>query len=146
MLRRRALRLALLAVTTGVVGCSDLQNLFGITKTTPDVLRLSGITILSDHPVAPGSPGGDASAVLGTTVRFTAVGSFMNVSKGNALSSSLVTGSVLWTSSVPGVAFPGADGHAVCASAGTTVIRAVTPSVGDIAAFTSNTISLGVHP
>ena len=143
---RRPVRLFLLLALTATAGCSfsQVENFFGFKKSGPTTLQLISIAIQSDHPVDPLSPAGPAAAVLGTSVRFTCIGTFEQVDKPSVLTTADVTSSVIWDSSDPHVAQPGADGYAFTSSSGTTVIQAFTPPVGVISAFTSSAITLTV--
>ena len=141
---RRSVRLCLLLSLTATAGCTTLEDFFGLKKSAPTTLQLVGISIASDHPVNPLAPGGPAAAALGTAVRFTCTGTFEDVNKPSVLTTADVTSSVIWDSSDPLVAQPGADGAAFTNSSGTTVIQAFTPAVGNITAFASSAITLTV--
>src|SRR4051812_36452035 len=106
---RRALLLsAIVPAFAALSGCSLYDRIFGIGGSTR-LLQIQSISLLSDHPVNAAVPTGDA--VLGSTgtIRFTAMGTFLVVGT-TTLTTSDVSSAVVWESSAPQIALPGADG------------------------------------
>ncbi len=142
-LRRGALGAAL--AVFGLVaasGCDVADRLFGGDGGgDSDTLRLQSIEISSDRPVDPAAPTGPASVAVGTTIRFTATGTYLNLDE-ETTSTRDVTGSVVWTSSDPAYALPASDGRLQVTTNGSASISASSPAVGDIPALESNVITL----
>lgn len=144
---RSKVRFALVAVALATAACSSydsvqkLKNhLLGTSSTT--VLTIQSITIRSDHPVDPNDPGGDAVVTTaGTVVKLTAIGTF-SINGTATTATNDVTSGVVWQSSDPTFLFPGADGRVVVESTGTVTFSAVTPSIGSLPSFSSNSIVL----
>ena len=128
-------------------GCEAVDELLGRGSSNQDTLRLESIALTTDHPVDPNTPGGAALATNGAIVRFIATGTFVNVKDAGDVSELDISSAVVWTSSVPAFALPGADGRvAISTTTGSATITATTPAVGDIPALTSNSITLTVQP
>ena len=146
-LRRNAL--LLLAVTFSAVtlaGCSTFDDLLGINSSSKTIiLTPKSISLRSDSPANAADPTG--AAVIGSagTVRFTVIGTF-SVNASATLQTNDVSAGVVWQSTNPTLALPGADGRVVGhGSAGVASITATSPAHGDIPALTSNSISLTIQ-
>lgn len=147
---RSVRRVALLALATGLLAvtaaCSDLDNLLGINQGSKAVLlKIQSISLRSDHPANAAAPTGPAVIGSNDIIRFQAIGTFLIVGTMN-LQTNDVSGGVIWTSSAPTVAIPGADGRvAAHGTSGTALITATSPAIGDIPALSSNSISLTIQ-
>lgn len=143
-LQRRSLLALLVALSGGAAGCEAVDELLGRSGGNDvDTLRLEAIALTSDHPQVPGNPGGPAVLTSAGVVRFTATGTFVNLDANNEESFREITGAVIFQSTNP-LLHPGADGRIVVTGtgAGTAVIKATSPAVGDIPAYESNSITL----
>lgn len=139
---RLRLTSALLVLLAASAGCDAVDELLGRNDSDVETLRLEGLAITTDHPADPNVPGGAALATNGAIVRFTATGTFRNLDTDATLEQD-VSSAVIWSSTDPSFALPGADARvAVRTTTGSATITASTPAVGDIPAFTSNAITL----
>lgn len=138
--------LTLAAGSVAVVGCTQIQDTLGISSSDKrTILTLQSIELRSDHPATPGAVTGPAVAGTNQIVRFTAIGTFQ-VDSGATTETNDVSAGVVWTTSDPGYAFPGADGRLVTpGSAGTVTVSASTPALGSIPALSTNAITLTVQ-
>lgn len=144
MTRRIAL-LALLASTAALTGCAVYDDVFGTGSSKRTILTAQSISLSSDHPASAGDPTGPAVIGSNDTIRFTTLGTF-TVNGTATLTTNDCTAGVVWTSSNPSLALPGADGRVMAhGSAGTALITATSPALGTIPALTSNSISLTIQ-
>jgi hypothetical protein len=140
---RRYVQPILILALALAAGCSTIDQILGRGGSNAHKLELRSLTITSDHPLVATSAAGPAQAAVGTTVRFTCTGGFVDLDNHDSPVTEDLTSAVLWTSTVPSIAFPGSDGRAFVNSAGTTTVTAHTPAVGTtIQEQTSNSITL----
>lgn len=145
-LPRKITLLALAASLVAAVGCTSINDLLGTGGgSTRKVLTLQSISLRSDQPANPADPTGPATISSNGSVRFSAIGTFL-VGGTLTLQTNDVSAGVVWTSSNPELALPGADGRVVAhGSAGTASITATSPALGTIPAITSNSITLTIQ-
>ena len=142
-------RLALLALSSTLLvvgGCDVVDGIFGGSQKGDrrDTHVLQAIRVETDHPIDVAVPGGAAVATDGELVRFSAIGDFINIDENDEPLSRPVTASVVWESSAPQMALPGADGYVTVLGSGLVTIIARTPAAGEVPAFESDPIALTI--
>ena len=137
--------LALVALTAALTGCSVYDQVFGTGSSSRTILTAQSISLRSDHPANAADPTGAAVIGSNETIRFTAIGTF-SVNGSATLTTNDCSSGVVWTSSNPAVAIPGADGRVMAhGTSGVTSITATSPALGTIPPLTSNSITLTIQ-